>query len=141
MQSHLLASYGSRFVLYLLKRVFCATESVLLLFNTAAKIVQDPQPLEPSNEIINKKYCRGGSMSMQSHLVTKRPTGNENCLHLSVYTRNEKPDSLKPVMVWIHGGAFILGSNSKDFYNPEFLLRNDIVLVAVNYRLGAFGEI
>lgn len=44
-------------------------------------------------------------------------------------------------MVWIHGGAFILGSNSKDFYNPEFLLRKDIILIAVNYRLGAFGKI
>lgn len=43
-------------------------------------------------------------------------------------------------MVWIHGGAFLLGSNSKDFYNPEFLLRKDIVLIAINYRLGAFGK-
>lgn len=44
-------------------------------------------------------------------------------------------------MVWIHGGAFILGSNSKDFYNPEFLLRKDVVLIAINYRLGCFGKI
>lgn len=46
-----------------------------------------------------------------------------------------------PVMVWIHGGAFILGSNSKDFYNPEFLLRKDVVVIAINYRLGCFGKI
>lgn len=73
-------------------------------------------------------------------MVSQRTIGNENCLHLSVYTLNIKPDTLKPVMVWIHGGAFLLGSNSKDFYNPEFLLRKDIVLFAINYRLGAFGE-
>lgn len=44
-------------------------------------------------------------------------------------------------MVWVHGGAFILGSNSKDFYNPEFLLRKDVVVIAINYRLGCFGEL
>lgn len=102
--------------------------------------LQDPQPFEPSKEIINQQYCRGGSLACQSDLVSQRTIGNENCLHLSVYTQNIKPDTLKPCMVWIHGGAFILGSNSKDFYNPEFLLRKDIVLFAINYRLGAFGE-
>lgn len=79
-------------------------------------------------------------MACQADLVSQRSIGNENCLHLSVYTRDIKPDTLKPVMVWIHGGAYILGSNSKDFYNPEFLLRKDVVLIAINYRLGAFGK-
>lgn len=101
---------------------------------------QDPQPFEPSKEIINQQYSRGGSLACQTDMVSQRMIGSENCLHLSVYTHNIKPDTLKPVMVWIHGGAFLLGSNSKDFYNPEFLLRKDIVLFAINYRLGAFGE-
>lgn len=80
-------------------------------------------------------------MACQNDLVTQRSIGNENCLHLSIYTRDIKPEKLKPVMVWIHGGAFILGSNSKDFYNPEFLLRKDVCLIGVNYRLGAFGKL
>ncbi|XP_055320705.1 esterase B1-like [Sitodiplosis mosellana] len=100
---------------------------------------KDPQPFEPSTEIINQQFGRGGSLACQADLISQRSIGNENCLHLSVYTRDIKPQTLKPVMVWIHGGAFILGSNSKDFYNPEFLLRKDVVLIAVNYRLGAFG--
>lgn len=80
-------------------------------------------------------------MACQIDVVSQRHAGTENCLHLSVFTRDIKPDVLKPVMVWIHGGAFILGSNSKDIYNPEFLLRNDVVIVSINYRLGAIGEL
>lgn len=85
------------------------------------------------------EFVHGGSMAWQKDLFLNRVTGNENCLHLSVYTRSLEPETLRPVMVWIHGGAFILGSNAKEIYNPELLLRKDIVLVAINYRLGAFG--
>ena len=44
-----------------------------------------------------------------------------------------------PVMVWIHGGAFTSGSNSSEFYGPKLLMIEDIVLVSINYRLGALG--
>lgn len=98
-------------------------------------------PLESSDELINQQFLHGGSLACQKDMVTQRTTGNENCLHLSVYTRDVKPDKLRPVMVWIHGGAFLLGSNSKDFYNPEYLLRKDVVVIAINYRLGAFGKL
>lgn len=65
--------------------------------------------------------------------------GAEDCLHLSVYTKDLKPSTLRPVMVWIHGGGYFLGNNAKELYNPEILLRNDVVLITINYRLGAFG--
>lgn len=65
--------------------------------------------------------------------------GSEDCLHLSIYTREITPNTLKPVMVWIHGGAFITGSNGKDLYDPEYLLRYDVVVITINYRLGVFG--
>lgn len=42
-------------------------------------------------------------------------------------------------MVFIYGGSFRYGSNAEAFYNPEYLLRKNIVYVAMNYRLGAFG--
>lgn len=45
-----------------------------------------------------------------------------------------------PVMVFFHGGAFMFGSNTKDLYGPDYLLRKDVVLVVVNYRLNAFGK-
>lgn len=80
-------------------------------------------------------------MPCQPDLILSQVTiGTENCLHLSVYTHDLKPATLKPCMVYIHGGAFIYGAGTKDPYNPELLLRKDIVLVAINYRLGVFGR-
>ena len=62
---------------------------------------------------------------------------NEDCLYLNVYTpANDRGQ--RPVMVWIHGGAYIQGSANE--YDGSTIARdNDIVVVAINYRLGAFG--
>lgn len=79
-------------------------------------------------------------MASQRDLVFGQHMGNENCLHLNIYTRELAPEVLRPVMVWIHGGAFIAGSNAKEMYDPELILRKDIVFIAINYRLGVFGE-
>jgi para-nitrobenzyl esterase len=49
-------------------------------------------------------------------------------------------DARRPVMVWIHGGAFVGGSGSTPWYDGgSFARRGGVVLVTLNYRLGAFG--
>lgn len=45
-----------------------------------------------------------------------------------------------PVMVWIHGGGFKTGSSSERYLGPDLLLQKDVVLVTINYRLGAMGK-
>ena len=67
-----------------------------------------------------------------------RPT-SEDCLNLTVWSPDGAgPRSPRPVMVWIHGGGFLNGS--ADIYNSRWLAtRGDIVVVAINYRLGALG--
>lgn len=66
--------------------------------------------------------------------------GSEDCLKINVYVpaRATKP---LPVMVWIHGGAFTLGSGGKLLYAPDFLLKQDVIVVTFHYRLGALGFI
>jgi len=66
------------------------------------------------------------------------PTG-EDCLNLSVWSpAHATPAARRPVMVWIHGGGFLNGSS--DLYHARRLAtRGDIVVVTVNYRLGALG--
>ncbi|XP_058123515.1 glutactin-like [Anopheles ziemanni] len=59
----------------------------------------------------------------------------EDCLSLSVYTKNVNVQF--PVMVYIHGGSFSLGRAAE--YPPNYLLERDVVLVAIQYRLGALG--
>jgi carboxylesterase type B len=43
-------------------------------------------------------------------------------------------------MVWIHGGGFYAGSGNSNFYGPDHLMSEDVVLVTINYRLGALGQ-
>ncbi len=47
-----------------------------------------------------------------------------------------------PVMVWIHGGAFYMGSGNgvTDMFGPRYILDREVVLITLNYRLGPLGE-
>jgi para-nitrobenzyl esterase len=64
---------------------------------------------------------------------------SENCLYLNVYIPAGARAGARdlPVMVWIHGGAFIAGES--DDYNPAGLVRHGVIVVTINYRLGALG--
>jgi para-nitrobenzyl esterase len=64
---------------------------------------------------------------------------SEDCLTLNVVTP-AADGGRRPVLVWIHGGAFTIGSGSQPIYDPRALVRRgDVVVVTVNYRLGALG--
>ena len=64
---------------------------------------------------------------------------SEDCLTLNVWTPAHD-GKRRPVMVWIHGGAFTIGSGSQSLYDGSVLARRgDVVLVTVNYRLGPLG--
>jgi para-nitrobenzyl esterase len=64
---------------------------------------------------------------------------NEDCLTLNVWTSARSTSEHLPVMVWIHGGGFFRGSGSNSAYDGEALARRGVVLVTLNYRLGALG--
>lgn len=63
---------------------------------------------------------------------------NEDCLTLNVFAPREAHRSLRPVMVWIHGGAHYSG-NAADYDGSALARDEDVVVVTVNYRLGIFG--
>ncbi len=65
----------------------------------------------------------------------------EDCLRLNIWAPpGAEPGDRKPVMVWLHGGAYVLGSSSQSLYDGRRLAsRGDAVVVTVNYRLGALG--
>jgi para-nitrobenzyl esterase len=79
--------------------------------------------------------------ALQGALEMGRQT-DEDCLSLNVWTPaadsvSEKAEP-RPVMVWIHGGSFINGSGA--IYDARRLVtRGDIIVVTINYRLGALG--
>ncbi len=62
-----------------------------------------------------------------------------DCLTLNVWTPAADA-ARRPVLVWIHGGAFVVGAGSSPIYHGERMARRgDVVVVTINYRLGAFG--
>ncbi|HEY1548376.1 MAG TPA: carboxylesterase family protein [Kofleriaceae bacterium] len=70
--------------------------------------------------------------------LTDKTRISEDCLTLNVTAPAN--GSSHPVMVWIHGGAFVMGSGGVPLYDGiTFASRHDIVVVSINYRLGLFG--
>ncbi len=64
---------------------------------------------------------------------------SEDCLVLNVYSP-AADGARRPVLVWIHGGAFVMGSGSQPLYDgSSFAARHDLVVVTLNYRLGVLG--
>ena len=65
---------------------------------------------------------------------------SEDCLTVNLWTPGPDPEAGRPVLVWIHGGAFTTGAGSVGWYDGSRLAaRGDVVVVTFNYRLGALG--
>ncbi|OHV05883.1 carboxylesterase/lipase family protein [Mycobacterium talmoniae] len=101
-----------------------------------------PQPAEPWSGV---RHCHGFTKcAPQQRRYTMVSPGKyqpmgEDCLTLNVVAPQAAgPDPL-PVMVFIHGGGYILGSSATPLYDGAALARGGCVYVSVNYRLGALG--
>jgi para-nitrobenzyl esterase len=82
----------------------------------------------PQNPGTLERLLGGSSMAM-----------DEECLHLNVFTPSHR-GAPRPVLLWIHGGAFLNGSGSMPWYHGSSLAGlGDVVVITCNYRLGAFG--
>ncbi len=66
--------------------------------------------------------------------------GEEDCLYLNLWTPEASPARARPVMVFIHGGGHTIGYSGEALYDGANLAReHDVVMVTINYRLGALG--
>jgi len=100
-----------------------------------------PRELIAKDNIIHKKngnHCVQEPSSMGGAPGSDILTGTEDCLYLDIKAPKQiSPQSL-PVMFWIHGGGNTSGL--KDIYNFSTMVnRHDVIVVTINYRLGAFG--
>ncbi|XP_058827950.1 uncharacterized protein LOC131687876 [Topomyia yanbarensis] len=69
--------------------------------------------------------------------------GKEGGLFLNIYTPQlpgyDQENPKLPVMVWIHGGGFTVGSGDSFVYDPVCIVQEGVIVVTMNYRLGPFG--
>uniref|UniRef100_A0A7G3AA86 Carboxylic ester hydrolase n=1 Tax=Lutzomyia longipalpis TaxID=7200 RepID=A0A7G3AA86_LUTLO len=98
---------------------------------------KDPQPPEAWEDV---RDCTAESMGCaQKMIYLEGFHGDEDCLHVNVFTKNQNPKRLLPVMVYVHGGGFICGAGTKIMYGPDYFIEKDVILVTLHYRVGAFG--
>jgi len=87
------------------------------------------------------KWAMQNKSEMDSIMGSEEGEQSEDCLTLNVWTP-AADQGKRPVMVWIHGGGFTIGSGSQGIYEGRTLSKHgDLVVVSINYRLGVFGFI
>src|ERR1700731_1762664 len=101
-----------------------------------------PQPVQPWRGV---RYCHGYTKCAPQERrytivgVGKYQPMGEDCLTLNVVTPEAPESESLPVMVFVHGGGYIMGSSATPIYDGAGLARRGCVYVSVNYRLGALG--
>ncbi|MGV8906242.1 MAG: carboxylesterase/lipase family protein [Acetobacterium sp.] len=105
---------------------------------------QAPVPLPPWEHL--RDCLKPGHTAMQMGGILVDTPGtyqmegkSEDCLFLNVWTPATNPDDHYPVYVFIHGGAFATGSGTDMMYDGTRIAQEGVVVVTINYRLGALG--
>ena len=100
-----------------------------------------PRPVQPWEG--ERRADQFGPRCMQAprlgDIDPLNPKVGEDCLYLNVWTPARSADEHLPVMVWVYGGSFNVGSGSEPWYDGTNLARKGVVIVTLNYRVDIFG--
>jgi para-nitrobenzyl esterase len=98
-----------------------------------------PQPVIPWDGILQANEFAPQCPQAQFIPGIQAPESSEDCLYLNVWTPANSTSETLPVMVWIHGGGFALGSTNAPMYYGDQLAHKGVVVVSIAYRLGPLG--
>ncbi|MGI9142682.1 MAG: carboxylesterase/lipase family protein [Fluviibacter sp.] len=97
-----------------------------------------PQPAKDWEGVRDaSRFGQACPQTMVKGLNSELVPGHEDCLKLNVYAPTEAKKL--PVMVWFHGGGLVEGSASEPYYQPVGLIKEGVIVVTVDYRIGKLG--
>ena len=100
-----------------------------------------PEYVDASDKVFEAKYYGKGAYGSLGYPDCIQKQMSEDCLFLNIWLNEDDKTPKKPVMVWIHGGAYVMGSGSQISYSGANLVQaqSDIIMVNINYRLNMYG--
>ncbi|WP_437617969.1 carboxylesterase/lipase family protein [Sorangium sp. So ce1151] len=107
---------------------------------TGALRWKPPAPHEPWTEALKAVEVGPACAQLRVLMPGFEPSSSEDCLTVNVWAPERPASQSLPVLVWIHGGSFTLGSGGEADYDGQVLSETaGAVVVTVNYRLGPLG--
>ena len=106
-----------------------------------ARRFKAPEYVDASDKVFEAKYYGKGAYGSLGYPDCIQKQMSEDCLFLNIWLNEDDKTPKKPVMVWIHGGAYVMGSGSQISYSGANLVQaqSDIIMVNINYRLNMYG--
>ena len=100
-----------------------------------------PEYVDADDRVFEAKYYGKGAFGSLGYDDCIQRQESEDCLYLNIWVNADDKTEEKPVMVWIHGGAYVVGSGSQASYSGANLVQrqSDIIMVNINYRLNMYG--
>ena len=99
-----------------------------------------PEYVDAKDGVFEAKYYGKGAYGSTGYPCIQK-LESEDCLYLNIWVNTDDKTEKKPVMVWIHGGAYVVGAGSQAGYSGANLVQrqSDIIMVNFNYRLNMYG--
>ena len=100
-----------------------------------------PEYVDESDRVFEARYYGKGAFGSLGYDDCIQRLESEDCLYLNIWANADDKTEKKPVMVWIHGGAYVVGSGSQISYSGANLVQkqSDIIMLTINYRLNMYG--
>ena len=100
-----------------------------------------PEYVDASDRVFEAKYYGKCAIESDGYPDNVQKLHSEDCLYLNIWVNEDDKTEKKPVMLWIHGGAYVVGSGSQASYSGANLVQkqSDIIMLTINYRLNMYG--